>query len=321
MFAAEMANDCGIGYWEPNSRVVHAVSTRGPTGPFERAEVVVSPFAHEPNAVRAPDGSWVIYFTMRHPPGELYNCTGGMPRARPHYRGGGDSGAQERAPESRHTYMTHSPSPHGPWATPVLVLKANTSIWDKHKALIDTNLAVVINEDGSVLGLWRLCENEPKGTICETQCCTFLHSLRASDWRDPRTYLPDSSARIFPQNKPFGAEDPMLWAQTHHPRGGPSQPRMVVHAIVHDEQGDSRETAIGRHAFSDDGGLTWTYAQEDAYNGTVGWEGGGGVTLWRRERPHMVVDSAGVPIAVSNGVQESRDDDRSYTLVQPLVGS
>ena len=26
IFAAEMANDCGIDYWEPNSRVVHATA-------------------------------------------------------------------------------------------------------------------------------------------------------------------------------------------------------------------------------------------------------------------------------------------------------
>ena len=36
---------------------------------------VLEPFAHEPNAVRAPDGSWVIYMTLRHPPGKLFNCS------------------------------------------------------------------------------------------------------------------------------------------------------------------------------------------------------------------------------------------------------
>ena len=29
--------------------------------------------------------------------------------------------------------------------------------------------------------------------------------------------------------------------------------------------------------------------------------------LWRRERPHMVVDKNGVPLGVSNGVQECKD--------------
>ena len=39
-------------------------------------------------------------------------------------------------------------------------------------------------------------------------------------------------------------------------------------------QGPSRETAIGRYAFSEDGGGSWVYAQEDAYNGTVVWSEG-----------------------------------------------
>ena len=102
--------------------------------------------------------------------------------------------------------------------------------------------------------------------------------------------------------------------------------KTIVKAILHDEQGPSRETAIGRYAFSDDGGASWTYAAEDAYNGTVAWAEGGSVALWRRERPHMVVDGKGAPLGVSNGVQECKDsgscpnaNDRSWTLVQPVA--
>ncbi len=92
----------------------------------------------------------------------------------------------------------------------------------------------------------------------------------------------------------------------------------MIHAILHDEQGDARATAIGRHAFSDDGGSTWVYAREDAYNGTVEWDQGGRVQLVRRERPHMVIGPNSAPIAISNGAQERSESDRSYTLVQPL---
>ena len=44
--------------------------------------------------------------------------------------------------------------------------------------LIDTNLAVTIDDKGAAVGIWRLCENT-KGTICEEQCCTFPHLLTA----------------------------------------------------------------------------------------------------------------------------------------------
>ena len=199
MFAAEMANDCGIDYWEPNSRVVHAVADSA-DGPYEYASTVLAPFAHEPNAVRAPDGSWVIYMTLRHPDGEqLFNCS-----AR---RDGPAVKATDEPPPPRHTYMVHAPSPYGPWTEPQLVLKANTSIWDNRTVLIDTNLAVTILPDNSAVGIWRKCEN-PAGTVCEAQCCTFPHLLTATDWRDPTTYVPHSDRRLFGV-RPFGAEDPM----------------------------------------------------------------------------------------------------------------
>jgi hypothetical protein len=57
MFSAQMINDCGIGSWEPNSRVVHATASSY-EGPYTFSDVVAVPFAHEPNAVRAPSGEW-----------------------------------------------------------------------------------------------------------------------------------------------------------------------------------------------------------------------------------------------------------------------
>lgn len=298
MYAAEMINECGIDYWEPNSRVVHAVADAA-EGPFAFQDVVISPFAHEPNAVHSPDGGWVIYATVRQPAGSVYNCSGGAARA---------TGADETAhPPPRHTYMVRSSSPDGPWTEPELVLKANYSIWDGRPALIDTNLAVVILSSGEAVGIWRKCENTV-GTVCENQCCTFPHLLLASNWSDPSTYFPISDKPMFDGIKPYGAEDPMVWID----KAG------VIHAILHDEQGDNRCTAIGRHAFSDDGGRSWSYASEEAYNGTVAWRGGGGVALYRRERPHMIVDQDGRPLYISNGVQEATDSDRSWTLIQPV---
>ena len=37
-YIAEMANECGLGTWQQNSQVVHAVAAI-PTGPFERVDV------------------------------------------------------------------------------------------------------------------------------------------------------------------------------------------------------------------------------------------------------------------------------------------
>ena len=190
MYSAEMINDCGIGAWEPNSRVVHATS-KTYQGPYTKQEVVVAPFAHEPNAVRSPDGDWVIYMTMRHPAGGAINCSapqdsaagaaGSETRRQPIESASTDSTGAPGLPEPRHTYskptltpradtrrnpqslmltraflsaVTHSKSPGGPWSTPVLVLKANYSIWDNNTVLIDTNLAVTIDASGAAVGIW-----------------------------------------------------------------------------------------------------------------------------------------------------------------------
>jgi hypothetical protein len=211
----------GIGAWEPNSRVVHATSQTF-AGPYAKQSVVVAPFAHEPNAVRSPDGDWVIYMTMRHPAGGAINCTNPGPHQKqqrtPAYHPSSSSissssrSSNTALPEPRHTYMTYSKNPGGPWSTPVLVLKANYSIWDNNTVLIDTNLAVTIDTQGAVVGIWRLCENT-KETVCEDQCCTFPHLLTAANWKDPATYFPHSERQIFKGIKPYGAEDPMLWTQ------------------------------------------------------------------------------------------------------------
>ena len=60
MFAAEMANQCTLGQWTTNSQVVNAVSS-SPLGPFVRQGIAIPPWSHNPQAVRAPDGTYVIY--------------------------------------------------------------------------------------------------------------------------------------------------------------------------------------------------------------------------------------------------------------------
>jgi hypothetical protein len=114
--------------------------------------------------------------------------------------------------------------------------------------LIDTNLAVAIKPDNSVVGIWRKCENtaDPQ---CSADCCTFPHLLTASNWKDPSTYYPHSDKELFPEVKAYGSEDPMLWLAPppkqlrNHDQGhgGIHQAEndgsdLVVHAILHDEQ-------------------------------------------------------------------------------------
>ena len=121
--------------------MVHATASSY-DGPYSFSDVVTAPFAHEPNAVRSPEGDWVVFMTMRHPAGGAANCTPATSgseqlAAKP------SSASPSRAllPEPRHTYMTHSPGPGGPWAEPVLVLKANYSIWCAYMIIVLTSLS------------------------------------------------------------------------------------------------------------------------------------------------------------------------------------
>ena len=344
-FAAEMVGHCGIDYWEPNrhvvspfpsccsaarllgffSAVVHATS-KSPEGPYHKRETILPTFAHEPNAVRGPLGEWIIYATVRNPNGyPTVDCSNSS--AKPPL----DRDRSSYAPKNRSTFMIFSEAgPWGPWSAPVLVLQPNMSSWGGLPALVDTNLAMTIMPDGSAIGIWRKyertdestptcaksyvvclsgrCENTDEfGATCVSECCTFPHALRASNWRDPKTYVPDAR-RLFPGLLPYGSEDPFVWREADG----------SIHAIMHDEQGPSRCTALGRHAFSFDNGTSWVYASSNAYNGSVSFTNGSSFAFYRRERPHLILDKDGRPTHLTNGVQETTTDDRSYTLVQKL---
>ena len=84
--------------------------------------------------------------------------------------------------------MIWAKSPNGPWSDPVIVInstKWNSDYWNKtgRIAVCDTNLNGIIHSDGSFLGLWRRCETD--------QLLTIPHTISASDWRRPETYIPD----------------------------------------------------------------------------------------------------------------------------------
>ena len=71
MWAAEMTESTGIKAWITNSQIVHAVAEFDTPTHFERREVVMPVFAHEPTVSRAPTGEWVMYFTTDFGEGKL----------------------------------------------------------------------------------------------------------------------------------------------------------------------------------------------------------------------------------------------------------
>ena len=157
-----------------------------------------------------------------------------------------------------------------------------------------------------MVGLWRCVQNSSAPPVIPG--ATVIHTMRADHWRNVSTYM-FSSASAYPQRE-HGTEDPTIWMS----RDG------SFHAILHDEDGTNpvaADTALGKHAWSADG-LNWHLSQSLAYNTTVEFlDGTPPLTLVRRERPHVVVDSEGRPVMLTNGVQPYQSpSDWTFTLVQ-----
>lgn len=100
-------------------------------------------------------------------------------------------------------------------------------------------------------------------------------------------------------------EDPFMWFDTESG---------TYHALFHNMGGCGE---VGCHAFSEDG-FSWFMARTCPYTSLVQFQDGSSITYARRERPHLVFNKLGQPAFLSNGVQETWENDHSYTLVQSI---
>ncbi|CAJ1938703.1 unnamed protein product [Cylindrotheca closterium] len=305
MFASEIVNGCGLGYWTTNSQVIRAVSDH-PNGPYVKQEVILPTFSHDANVLqRGPNGEIVLFVTA-------------LLGVKPVDCDNNDSSSWQwnnavvpntTAPP-KDTYMLWAKHPTGPWSEPVLVL--NSTIWNEdywaknHRfAHCDANLNGILRHDGSFLGLWRKCETP--------DLLTVPHTLYASDWKDASTYQPSIDPLFVLTGS--GAEDPSnIWTTETSDAG------VAYHAIFHDEQATRCMLGecpnVGRHAFSMDG-KAWSYSKVNAYNGTVLFQNGTTWTADTRARPHLIVRDNQL-LALSTGLKPTKESGYVWTLVQPL---
>ena len=64
LYVAAMTNNCSLSSWETNSRIEHAVS-KTIDGPYNRADVAVRTWSHNPVAIRLP-GNSTPQFALLH---------------------------------------------------------------------------------------------------------------------------------------------------------------------------------------------------------------------------------------------------------------
>ena len=220
------------------------------------------------------------------------------------------------------TFMAWATDPvHGEWSEPVLVYHGQGGTDG------DTNLAPVIYPNGSVAGLWRGVFPAIPGV---QKSGMGIYPMHATHWKDPTTYVFGHASFANSIMSPLGVsayldeEDPHVWLDA----------KGRLHAVVH-------MFLMGGHLASNDGGYHWRW-----YGPTTGptsnataaqnWQksvfpqrtpvqaDGGGATcttelsFQRRERPHVVFNSAGQVMAVSWGVVPLfTQSDYCWTVTQP----
>jgi hypothetical protein len=168
IYASEMSNFCGINTWLGNSFMRHVTSsdplselflvdydndddddTEAAAATNGSSSVVNGVFSHESAVARAPNGSFVLFFTAvygeANPPthkGTCEACSDGISDS----SCGNDQGRNEST--NLPTYMVFSDSsPTGPWSEPALIPGTDTDV--------DSNFSPVINANGSLTALTR----------------------------------------------------------------------------------------------------------------------------------------------------------------------
>eukprot|EP00936_MAST-01D_sp_MAST-1D-sp1_P001499 g1499.t1 len=246
MWASEMINHCGLNLWTTNSHVVHAVAD-SPGAAYTVADEVWPVFAHEPSVARGPKGEYVMYFVKGHPktpwddPAKPCQCSDGSSSAE----------CDTSCTWTNGTFMSYATSPAGPWSRPLEVLPHPLGP-------VDSNLAVVIAQNGSLVGLTRKIPGGEQGSE--------IHLLTASDWTDKATYK-QSADPVFSDKviSNFGLEDPFLYTDADG----------NYHAIFHNMLNNDDQKTCGSHAYSEDG-ISWTFTGT-AYSNKVKWTDGNGL--------------------------------------------
>jgi len=316
MWATELADHCGMHTWTTNSQTIRASSSTA-TGLYKREAVEFGIWSHEVVVTRGPAGEYVAFFSYNPNPGSsrpvCQQCTDGSTNPKCKKTFFGKAFIENTDP----TFTSWSATATGNWSEPVLVL--GPSIVPKMTPM-DTNMAVVIGKDGSLVGMWR--DHHPTGK-------SVPHLVTSANWKDPSTYKYSMDDLLFgkkqldsfdehsmvssrrrkgpsPGKNPGGLEDMFLWVDA----------RGHYHAIFH--QMYECETCTA-HAYSADGDV-WAYTGTAATADAV-YTDGSKETFGHCERPHLIFDKDGTtPVALTNGVkiQGLSNDDQSFTLLRPL---
>lgn len=297
MFAADMTDHCGLNSWQHNSAIAHLVSASA-AGPYTQASAtpVLPPFAHNPTAHLAPDGTWLLYHIGTGTPSAgrpvITNCRNGTTPAALLPAGSEAAGASSCGSHDDFApSLLTSKSPDGPWEAAAFPGGGDGC----------NNPAAFVFGNGTTLLVCKV-DDASAGGIRTMQVAV------AKTWRGPYR-------KVGPPTQVHG-EDAYIFQQ---PEDGSLH--MLLHAM--------HPHKVCTTAWSTDG-VHWTPAFVANLNTTAGevypsfdnsaiaTEGGGSFRTRRRERHQVLTDASGTPVRLFNGVTTG-DGDFSFTAGQPIL--
>ena len=289
---------CTLDAWTTNSQVV-TVRSKSPFGPFDPAtmEVIVPPFSHNPKVVRYVDGTFLIFFigTLSGSVNAT-NCTAANASL---------SSSPSRLslnPGNDGARVVYAKSSTGPWTLHnggAPLFSPNDSVWYR---LAVTNPAPLVLPNGTVL----LYFTGNPDSVRAPNTGNAIAVARAPHWSGPYTVLDTLGGLTSPD-----AEDPVVFRD---PRG---RYHMLMNTNTgHWEQGNLTGLYTG-HAWSEDG-LTWSEQYLGSVTTTVHFDDGSRTVFSYRERPDVLLDAEGRPIALATGMTAPDGYYNSFSWVQPI---
>ena len=296
LYVAELANNCTLTSWVPNSRVTHAIAD-APEGPYSYQSTVFETFHHNPSVLRhpnppTPDSAYLMYL-IGGPMNATADCANGR----------GDPDHLESS-----ILISTAATPEGPWSAPMgpVLARGAATDWD----FIVTNPAPVILPNGTVLLYYRgtpkydmggrygrdiAGEKRKRYVGAPLDLVESVGLATAPHWSGPYT-------KRF--EKPILSvmnEDPFAWKDE---RGF----KMLTHG---------RDDWWNTHfAYSEDG-LAWSDGSDIATGPNVTLTDGSIAVFTNRERPHIYFnETTGKPALLFNGVCPGPKYTYAYTIAQ-----
>ena len=289
LLASFLCNHATLSEWTTKSSIAHATS-RSPTGPFTipaglDAQLVLPPWSHGAYVVRdPPTGEYLLWHlgnasVSRDSWFPCYNSSDSQHRPP---RAAAPAGAFE--PGGRQAFVERAPTLEGPWTS----FNNNTGVQvnfpaDSWTQLVD-NPAPFIFPNGTTLLYFKGKPCPPSWGALAPMC---IGVARAPTWQGPYTALFSQ-----PITHPEG-EDPATFRD----------PRGRFHMLTNVNTWHARCAAgvpCGGHAWSLDG-LTWSNQKIGAFGPVVRWLNGSYFQGAYMERPQVLQDEDGTPLAFFTG--------------------